>query len=104
MPTVGALPVDDVFGVLAHPVRRQPLERLAAGERQVTDLAGSLPVSRPAVSQQLRLMLSLGVVAERRAGRERFYGSSARASATSRAGSSSSTTSGPAGSAASART
>jgi DNA-binding transcriptional ArsR family regulator len=39
----------------------------------VTDLAGSLPVSRPAVSQHLVLMLSLGVVAERRAGRERFY-------------------------------
>jgi len=55
------------------PVGRQLLERLAAGERRVTDLAGSLPVSRPAVSQHQRLMLSLGVVAERRAGRERLY-------------------------------
>jgi DNA-binding transcriptional ArsR family regulator len=37
------------------------------------DLTGPVPVSRPAVSQHLRLMLSLAVVAERRASRERFY-------------------------------
>jgi len=65
--------VDDVFGVLAHPVRRQLLERLAAGERRVTDLAGPVTVSRSAVSQHLRLMRSVGVVTERRAGRERYY-------------------------------
>ncbi len=73
MPAAGAPPVDDVFGVLAHPVRRQLLERLAAGERRVTDLAGPVTVSRSAVSQHLRLMRSVGVVTERRAGRERYY-------------------------------
>ena len=73
MATAGAPVIDDVFGVIVHPVRRQLLERLAAGERRVTDLAGPLPVSRSAVSQHLRLMLRLGVVAERRDGRERYY-------------------------------
>jgi len=73
VPAAGAPPVDDVFGVLAHPVRRQLLERLAAGERRVTDLAGPVTVSRSAVSQHLRLMRSVGVVTERRAGRERYY-------------------------------
>lgn len=74
MPAAGAPLVDDVFGVLAHPVRRQLLERLAAaGEHRVTDLAGPVTVSRSAVSQHLRLMRSIGVVSERRAGRERYY-------------------------------
>jgi DNA-binding transcriptional ArsR family regulator len=69
----GAPAIEDVFGVIVHPVRRQLLERLAAGEGRVADLAGPLPVSRSAVSQHLRLMLRVGVVAERRHGRERYY-------------------------------
>jgi DNA-binding transcriptional ArsR family regulator len=73
VPAAGAPPVDDVFGVLAHPVRRQLLERLAGGEQRVTDLAGPMTVSRSAVSQHLGLMRSVGVVTERRAGRERYY-------------------------------
>jgi DNA-binding transcriptional ArsR family regulator len=71
--SAGAPVIDDVFGVIVHPVRRQLLERLASGERRVTDLAGPLPVSRSAVSQHLRLMLRVGVVSERRDGRERYY-------------------------------
>jgi len=39
----------------------------------VTELAAGMPVSRPAISQHLRLMLDVGVVRERRAGRERYY-------------------------------
>jgi DNA-binding transcriptional ArsR family regulator len=73
VPAAGAPPVDDVFGVLAHPVRRQLLERLAGGEQRVTDLAGPMTVSRSAVSQHLGLMRNVGVVTERRAGRERYY-------------------------------
>src|SRR5258708_35302362 len=64
---------DGAFGVLAHPVRRELLQRLAREEGRASDLARRLPVSRSAVSQHLRLMLEVGVVAERRAGRERFY-------------------------------
>jgi DNA-binding transcriptional ArsR family regulator len=69
----GAPVIEDVFGVLAHPVRRQLLERLAAGERRVSDLAAPLPVTRSAVSQHLGVMLRVGVVAERHVGRERYY-------------------------------
>jgi DNA-binding transcriptional ArsR family regulator len=69
----GAPPIDDVFGAIAHPLRRQILERLALADSRVTDLAADLPVSRPAVSQHLRLMLDVGVVHERRRGRERYY-------------------------------
>ena len=70
---VGAPVADDAFAVLAHPVRRELLERLAHAEQRAGDLARRLPVSRSAVSQHLRLMLAVGVVAERRAGRERYY-------------------------------
>lgn len=69
----GAPVVEDAFGVLAHPVRRELLQRLARAEGRASDLAQRLPVSRSAVSQHLRLMLSVGVVAERRVGRERYY-------------------------------
>jgi len=69
----GAPAVDDAFGVIANRLRRELLERLAAGECRVTKLATGLPVSRPAVSQHLRLMLDVGVVTERRVGRERYY-------------------------------
>jgi DNA-binding transcriptional ArsR family regulator len=73
MGSVGAPAVDDVFGVLAHPVRRELLVRLAGGERRVVDLAAGLAVSRPAVSQHLGVMLNLGVVGLRASGRERWY-------------------------------
>ncbi len=73
MVRAGAPTVDDAFGVIAHPLRRILLERLATGEQRVTELAARLPVSRPAVSQHLRLMLEVGVVSERREGRERYY-------------------------------
>ena len=73
MARAGAPPVDDAFGVLAHPVRRELLQRLARKEGRASDLAVRLPISRSAVSQHLRLMLSAGVVDERRDGRERYY-------------------------------
>jgi len=69
----GAPTIDDAFGVIAHPLRRALLQRLAVGEARVTELAALVPVSRPAVSQHLRLMLAAGVVVERRQGRERYY-------------------------------
>jgi DNA-binding transcriptional ArsR family regulator len=69
----GAPAIDDAFGVIAHPLRRELLQRLAVGEARVSELAALVPVSRPAVSQHLRLMLAAGVVVERRQGRERYY-------------------------------
>src|SRR6478752_18640 len=63
----------DVFGALADPVRRSLLADLAAGPRRVVDLAGSRPISRPAVSRHLRLLLEAGVVTVADRGRERYY-------------------------------
>ncbi|HET9109505.1 MAG TPA: metalloregulator ArsR/SmtB family transcription factor [Ktedonobacterales bacterium] len=63
----------DVFAAIAHPVRRQILDLLTERERPVNDLARHFGVSRPAVSQHLRILLDAGLVAERRHGRERRY-------------------------------
>ena len=72
VPRAGAPTVDDAFGVIAHPLRRELLQRLAVDEARVSELGSLVPVSRPAMSQHLRLMLG-GVVVERRQGRARYY-------------------------------
>jgi DNA-binding transcriptional ArsR family regulator len=59
---------------LADPTRREILERLRAGPRAVGELAEGLPVSRPAVSQHLRVLKDAGLVNETRAGTRRLYG------------------------------
>jgi DNA-binding transcriptional ArsR family regulator len=64
---------DDAFSAIAHPLRRGLLDMLAHGERNVANLAEPFNVSRPAVSQHLRILLDAGLVAERRVGRERRY-------------------------------
>ena len=58
---------------LADPTRRTIFERLGAGERSVGELAADLPVSRPAVSQHLKVLKTAGLVRERRAGTRRIY-------------------------------
>lgn len=63
----------DVFGALADPVRRALLSDLADGPRRVVDLADGLPISRPAVSKHLRLLLESGAVTVTDRGRERYY-------------------------------
>ena len=63
----------DVFGALADPVRRSLLAELAGEPRRVVDLAASRPISRPAVSKHLRLLLEAGVVTVADRGRERYY-------------------------------
>jgi DNA-binding transcriptional ArsR family regulator len=69
----GAPPVTDVFGALAHPLRRQIVTALAAGDKPVRELAAGLPVSRPAVSQHLAVLHSVGLVTKGRSGRENRY-------------------------------
>lgn len=60
--------------VLAEPRRRQIMAFLAdAGESSVSAIADPMPISRPAVSQHLKVLLDSGVVAERRDGRSRLY-------------------------------
>jgi DNA-binding transcriptional ArsR family regulator len=58
---------------LADPTRRQIFERVAAGPRAVGDLADELPVSRPAVSQHLKVLAEAGLVSARAEGTRRFY-------------------------------
>ena len=66
-------PRPDGFAALAHPARRQILDLLAEGERSVGGIAAHFAISRPAVSQHLRVLLAAGLVSERRRGRERRY-------------------------------
>lgn len=58
---------------LAAPTRRAILERLRAGPQPVVELARGLPVSRPAVSQHLKVLKAAGLVTDRRAGARRIY-------------------------------
>jgi DNA-binding transcriptional ArsR family regulator len=73
MASTGAPAVIDVFGAVAHPVRRQIAVELAAGSKAVRDIAATLPITRPAVSQHLRVMLAVGLVTQERVGRENRY-------------------------------
>jgi DNA-binding transcriptional ArsR family regulator len=59
--------------VLADPTRRKVFERLRAGPRPVNALAAGLPVSRPAVSQHLKVLKDAGLVEERSEGVRRIY-------------------------------
>ena len=63
----------NALAVLADPTRRQVFERLRAGPRPVNALAAGLPVSRPAVSQHLKVLKDAGLVAERSEGVRRIY-------------------------------
>jgi DNA-binding transcriptional ArsR family regulator len=58
---------------LGDPTRRAIFERLADRPRAVGELARELPVSRPAVSQHLKVLKDAGLVVDRRAGNRRIY-------------------------------
>ena len=58
---------------LGDPTRRQVFELLRSGPRSVGELAGGLPVSRPAVSQHLRVLEDAGLVTHRRQGTRNLY-------------------------------
>ena len=61
------------FSALADPTRRRIFERLARRPRPVGELAEGLPVSRPAVSQHLRVLSDAGLVVATRDGNRRLY-------------------------------
>ena len=63
----------DVFAAISHPARRQMLDLLAGADHSVNAMAGHFKMSRPAVSQHLRVLLDNGLVTEERHGRERRY-------------------------------
>jgi DNA-binding transcriptional ArsR family regulator len=58
---------------LGDPTRRAIFEQLRRGPRAVGEIASELPVSRPAVSQHLRVLKNVGLVTERREGTRRLY-------------------------------
>jgi DNA-binding transcriptional ArsR family regulator len=62
-----------VLAALADNTRRRIFERLRRGPLAVGELAADLPVSRPAVSQHLRVLKSAGLVRERRRGTRHYY-------------------------------
>lgn len=59
--------------MLADPTRRTILEHLAERPRAVGELADALPVSRPAVSQHLKVLKTSGLVSEEAVGTRRIY-------------------------------
>ncbi|MER9305290.1 metalloregulator ArsR/SmtB family transcription factor [Mesorhizobium sp. M0293] len=63
----------DAFMAIADPNRRHLLEELRRGPKTVTELAAGLPVSRPAVSQHLKVLLDAGLVNAKPEGTRRVY-------------------------------
>lgn len=63
----------EVFTALADPTRRRIFESLREEPRSVGELAHQQPVSRPAVSQHLRVLESAGLVTAERMGTRRVY-------------------------------
>ena len=61
------------LAALADPTRRAVLERLRTGPRSVKTIAQGMPVSRPAVSQHLKVLKEAGLVADRAEGNRRVY-------------------------------
>lgn len=71
METYGS--VDGAWDAMGDPTRRAILEHLAAGPCAVGELADRLPVSRPAVSQHLKVLKTNGLVTDETSGTRRIY-------------------------------
>lgn len=63
----------DVLSAAAEPHRRRLLQLLASGPRTVNELASHFPVTRSAISQHLGVLADVGLVTNRKQGRQRFY-------------------------------
>jgi DNA-binding transcriptional ArsR family regulator len=70
---VGTNQSDDGWDALGDRTRRAIVARLAERPRAVGELADELPVSRPAVSQHLKVLKDAGLVTDRMAGTRRIY-------------------------------
>src|SRR5438270_13793153 len=62
-----------VFAALTDPTRRTVFEQLRSGGKPVGEIARGLPVSRPAVSQHLKVLKDAGLVGDRSEGTRRIY-------------------------------
>lgn len=65
--------MDDAFRAIAEPRRREILRLVWRDERSVGEIASHFAVTRPAISQHLRVLEDAGLVTLRRAGRRRIY-------------------------------
>lgn len=73
LPFVSTYRTDAAWDALGDRTRRAIVERLAERPRAVAELADLLPVSRPAVSQHLKVLKLAGLVTEQAAGTRRIY-------------------------------
>jgi DNA-binding transcriptional ArsR family regulator len=64
---------DNALAALADPTRRRVFERLRSGPKPVGEIAAGMPVSRPAVSQHLKVLKEAGLVQEEAEGTRRIY-------------------------------
>ncbi len=69
-----AATTSDVFNAIAEPQRRHILVLLREGERPVTELAEELRMTQPGASKHLRVLREVGLVQDRKAGKQRLYG------------------------------
>jgi len=61
------------LAAIAEPTRREILEKLRAGPRAVGEIAAGMTISRPAVSQHLKVLKESGLVAETRRGTRHYF-------------------------------
>jgi DNA-binding transcriptional ArsR family regulator len=73
LPFVPTYQLEDEWGILSDRTRRAIVEHLSRGPLALGELAQRLPVSRPAVSQHLKVLKDAGLVIERAAGARRIY-------------------------------
>ena len=67
------------LAALSDPTRRAVFERIVKAPRSVGEIAQGLPISRPAVSQHLKVLREAGLVQEERKGTQRIYSTDAKA-------------------------
>ena len=68
-----AATTSDVFNAIAEPQRRQILVLLRRGERPVNELAQELGLTQPGASKHLRVLREVGLVRDRKVGKQRLY-------------------------------
>lgn len=73
-----AATTSDVFNAIAEPKRREILALLRTGDRPVTELAEELGLSQPGASKHLRVLREVGLVWDRKVGKQRRYDLDAR--------------------------
>jgi DNA-binding transcriptional ArsR family regulator len=69
-----AATTSDVFNAIAEPRRRDILALLRTGERPVNELSEALGMTQPGASKHLRVLREVGLVRDRRDGKQRVYG------------------------------